>query len=123
MRRTRSGSRADMGPHYSRPRAASESRWSSARPMPIMPPMRTPRTPGRFLWGAGTSAHQIEGGNDRNDWWEWEKGGDGSAAACLGWERYEEDLDLLESFGLDAYRFSLEWSRIEPEAGRYDEAA
>ncbi len=83
----------------------------------------------RFLWGAGTSAHQIEGGNDRNDWWEWEqlpgkiRNGDRSGAACLGWERYEEDLDLLRSFGLDAYRFSLEWSRIEPEPGRYDEKA
>jgi len=83
----------------------------------------------RFLWGAGTSAHQVEGGNDRNDWWDWEqlpgtiRGGDRSGAACLSWERYEEDLDLLRSFGLDAYRFSIEWSRIEPEAGRYDETA
>lgn len=82
-----------------------------------------------FLWGAGTSAHQVEGGNDRNDWWDWEKlpgkirNGDRSGSACLGWERYEEDLDLLRSFGLDAYRFSIEWSRIEPTPGRYDEAS
>lgn len=85
--------------------------------------------PARFLWGAGTSAHQIEGGNDKNDWWEWERrpgairGGDRSGAACLSWERYEEDLDLLRSMSLDAYRFSIEWSRIEPEPGRYDERA
>jgi beta-glucosidase len=82
-----------------------------------------------FLWGAATSAHQIEGGNDRNDWWDWEqtpgriRGGARSGQACLGWERYEEDLDLLAELGLNAYRFSLEWSRIEPERGRYDEAA
>jgi beta-glucosidase len=82
-----------------------------------------------FLWGAATSAHQIEGGNDRNDWWDWEqipgkiRDGARSGAACLGWERYEEDLDLLRAIGLNAYRFSLEWSRIEPEPGRYDEAA
>jgi len=86
-------------------------------------------TESRFLWGAATSAHQIEGGNDRNDWWDWEglpgkiRNGDRSGAACLGWQRYEEDLDLLKSLGLDAYRFSLEWSRIEPEPGRYDDAA
>ena len=84
---------------------------------------------GRFLWGAGTSAHQVEGGNNRNDWWDWEqlpgkiRNGDRSGAACRHWERYEEDLDLMRSMGLDAYRFSLEWSRIEPEQGRYDEAA
>jgi beta-glucosidase len=85
--------------------------------------------PTPFLWGAATSAHQVEGGNDRNDWWDWEqlpgkiRNGDRSGAACRHWERYEEDLDLLRSMGLDAYRFSLEWSRIEPEPGRYDQAA
>ena len=83
----------------------------------------------RFFWGTGTSAHQVEGGNDRNDWWDWERlpgkirNGDRSGAACLHWDRYEEDLDLLPSLGLDAYRFSIEWSRIEPDLGRYDESA
>jgi len=84
---------------------------------------------GRFLWGAGTSAHQVEGGNDGSDWWDWEqlpdkiRNGDRSGAACGSWTRYEEDLDLLTSMNLDAYRFSVEWSRIEPQAGRYDESA
>jgi beta-glucosidase len=82
-----------------------------------------------FLWGAGTSSHQVEGNNDRNDWWEWERrpgtirDGARSGAACLHWERYEEDLDLLRALNLNCYRFSLEWSRIEPEPGRYDEGA
>ena len=85
--------------------------------------------PTPFLWGAATSAHQIEGGNDRNDWWDWEqlpgtiRGGARSGRACLGWERYAEDLDLLAALGLNAYRFSLEWSRIEPEPGHWDEAS
>jgi beta-glucosidase len=71
----------------------------------------------------------VEGGNDRNDWWEWEerpgaiKGGARSGSACLHWERYEEDLDLLRALGLNAYRFSVEWSRLEPAPGRYDDAA
>ncbi len=83
----------------------------------------------RFLWGAGTSAHQVEGGNDRNDWWDWELlpgkilDGDRSGKACDSWDRFEEDLDLLHSLGMDAYRLSIEWSRIEPEPERYDEAA
>ena len=78
------------------------------------------RRPNRFLWGAATSAHQTEGGNDRNDWWAWEaiprKIADGtrSGAACLSWERWEEDLDLVRGLGLNAYRFSIEWSRVEP---------
>ncbi len=82
-----------------------------------------------FLWGAASSAHQVEGGNEANDWWDWEaepgriKDGARSGAACLGWERYEEDLDLLRALGLNSYRFSLEWSRIETAPGRYDDAA
>ncbi|MBI4346892.1 MAG: family 1 glycosylhydrolase, partial [Elusimicrobia bacterium] len=70
--------------------------------------------PARFLWGAGTSAHQVEGGNDKNDWWNWEtvpgttRDGKRSGQACRHWDRYEEDLDLLRSLGLDAYRFSIE---------------
>lgn len=93
------------------------------------PPTAPQATRPPFLWGAGTSSHQVEGNNDRNDWWEWEqrpgaiRDGARSGAACLHWERYEEDLDLLRALNLDCYRFSLEWSRIEPEPGRYDEAA
>ena len=83
----------------------------------------------KFLWGAATSAHQVEGGNDRNDWWRWEaepghiRGGARSGAACLHWERYPGDLDLLRGLGMNAYRLSIEWSRVEPEAGRIDEEA
>src|SRR5262245_26095995 len=87
------------------------------------------REPDPFLWGVAVSAHQTEGGNERNDWWEWEqlpgkiRGGARSTSACLSWERYEEDLDLAAALGLNAYRLSLEWSRIEPEPGRYDDSA
>src|SRR5512139_763432 len=95
-----------------------------ARPDAAPPARRPP-----FLWGAGSSSHQVEGGNDRNDWWDWEqrpgaiKDGARSGPACLSWERWAEDLDLVRGLGLNAYRLSIEWSRIEPEPGRYDEAA
>jgi beta-glucosidase len=82
-----------------------------------------------FLWGVATSAYQIEGGIEGNDWLAWEaqpgriQGGARAGSACLSWERWEEDLDLIRGLGLNAYRLSVEWSRIEPERGRYDEGA
>ncbi len=81
-----------------------------------------------FLWGAATSSHQIEGGNEHNDWWKWEQegnieGGARSGAACDHWNRYEEDLDLAVSMGMNTYRFSVEWSRIEPRMGEWDSTA
>ena len=79
-----------------------------------------------FLWGAATSAHQVEGGNEANDWHDWERAPAGicvepSGAACDHVNRYREDVALLAGLGLNCYRFSLEWSRIEPQPGRFDE--
>ena len=84
--------------------------------------------PEGFLWGAATAAHQIEGGNVNNDWWDWEhQPGSGcvepSGDACDSFHRWREDVDLVADLGLGAYRFSLEWSRIEPEEGEWSVAA
>ena len=82
--------------------------------------------PPGFLFGAATSAHQVEGGNVHNDWaaFEREAGniGDGTAsgAAADHWRRVTEDIGLLTAMGANAYRFSIEWSRVEPEDGRWD---
>lgn len=83
-----------------------------------------------FLFGTATSSHQVEGGNDNNDWWDWERrpgaihDGGRSGDACGWWAgRAEEDLSLAASLGQTAHRMSLEWSRLEPEPGRYDDAA
>ncbi len=87
---------------------------------------RTLYFPPRFLWGAATSAHQVEGGNANNDWWAWENAAAGrprSGRACDQFRRYREDLRLVKSLGHTAYRFSLEWSRIEPNPGTWDRAA
>ena len=75
-----------------------------------------------------TAAHQIEGGNVNNDWWVWEHDpGSGCAEpsgdACDSFHRWPEDLDLVAGLGLGAYRFSLEWSRIEPAEGEFSVAA
>lgn len=81
-----------------------------------------------FLWGAATSSHQVEGGNDKNDWWDWEaqgnvEGGVRSGVACDHWKRFREDIQLARELGLNSYRFSVEWSRIEPEEGVYKKEA
>ncbi len=104
--------------------------------------------PENFLWGAATSAYQVEGGN-KNNWSEWEKANAKrltsetkkkwqkwqqekfpemfeeknyiSGRACDHYNRYEEDFDIAKQLGHNAHRFSIEWSRIEPEEGKFDE--
>ncbi|MGF1509427.1 MAG: glycoside hydrolase family 1 protein [Myxococcota bacterium] len=84
--------------------------------------------PDDFFFGCATSAYQIEGGIE-NDWAEWERQGrlHDSHARCgpatQHWERFVEDFDRLEEIGADAYRFSIEWARVEPSPGRFDEVA
>ena len=114
--------------------------------------MAQPIFPKNFYWGASTAAHQVEGGL-HNDWSVWElahaqelaKG----AAHKLSWlsnwpdikdqaekpanyvsgegidhyRRYKEDFDIVEKLNMNAYRFSIEWARLEPEEGQWDEAA
>ena len=87
------------------------------------------RFPPGFLWGTATSSHQVEGYNYNNDWWEWERepghirDGSTSGAACDWWNRAEEDLKTAAEMGQNAHRFSVEWSRIEPQEGEWDEKA
>ena len=76
-----------------------------------------------FLWGASTAAHQVEGSNINSDWWVRENSPDRghisepSLDAADSYHRYGEDMTLLARAGLTAYRFSIEWARIEPEPG------
>jgi beta-glucosidase len=86
------------------------------------------RFPHGFLWGAATAGHQVEGGNVNADLWpmEWVEHStfnEPSGDACDHYHRYPEDISTLAELGLNAYRFSLEWSRIEPEPGFYSRAA
>ncbi len=78
--------------------------------------------PQDFLWGAGTSAYQIEGNNVNSDWWEWEKRiglKETSGQACRSYEFYKQDFDLAKLLCHNAHRLSIEWSRVEPEEGRF----
>jgi len=106
------------------------------------------RFPDGFLWGAATASHQAEGGT-HNNWSEWEKknaerlaGKAGkewqrwqqdkfpemfdpknyiSGRACDHYNLFEKDFDLAKSGGHTAHRFSIEWSRVEPEEGKFDQ--
>lgn len=112
--------------------------------------MANSQFPECFLWGAATSAHQVEG-NTNNNWTKWEVehadhfakiakerfGGFAvwndiekeardpnnyiSGRACDHYNRFEEDFDIAKSLSHNAHRFSIEWSRIEPEEGKFDE--
>ena len=83
--------------------------------------------PQGFLWGVSTAAHQVEGGNE-NQWTDWEKAGrirsgDCCGRACDWWNSTEVDFDLAQSLGINALRFSVEWSRIEPQKNSFNDAA
>ena len=75
--------------------------------------------PARFHWGTATAAHQVEGGNTNSDFWLLEHV-DGTAFmepsgdACDHYHRYAEELARIASLGFNAYRFSIEWARVEP---------
>ena len=87
--------------------------------------------PKTLLLGSATAAHQIEGDNVHCQEWHQEmhdprraaNGRVPSGKACNHWEMYREDVDLIAELGHQLYRFSIEWSRIEPEEGRRDDAA
>ena len=79
-----------------------------------------------FLLGAATAAHQVEGNNTNSDCWAMEQMEhtayvEPSLDAVDHYNRYEEDIRLMAKAGLNAYRFSVVWARIEPEEGRFDE--
>ena len=80
--------------------------------------------PKDFLWGAATSAYQVEGDNFNSDWWQWEKTRPGivsSGWACRHYQYFREDFALAKSLGHNSHRFSLEWSRIQPEPDKFSE--
>jgi beta-glucosidase len=87
-----------------------------------------------FLWGSSTSAYQVEGNCTNNNWYLFESetdeqgrpriaGGQKCGLAADHWNRYKEDIQLMKSLHLNAYRFSVEWSRIEPAEGVFADTA
>lgn len=100
-------------------------------------PIATPSTaasgstltfPPSFVFGTATAAHQVEGDNKNSDWWDFEQqpgrihDGTTSGRACEHYSRFREDLDLITGIHNTAYRFSVEWAKIEPEPGQFDQS-
>lgn len=84
--------------------------------------------PEGFIWGVATAGHQVEGNNSNADWWAYENRPDSpvhepSGDAIDHYHRYPEDVALLAELGFGMYRYSVEWSRIEPSEGTFDPAA
>ncbi|WP_041254228.1 family 1 glycosylhydrolase [Frankia sp. EAN1pec] len=84
--------------------------------------------PDGFLWGAATAPHQVEGGNVGSEMWrsEWMPNStfaEPSGDACDHYHRYPQDIATLAGLGLNAYRFGVEWARVEPEEGYFSRAA
>jgi beta-glucosidase len=81
--------------------------------------------PKEFMLGAATAAHQVEGNNIHSDFWAMEQTPasmfkEPSLDAVDHYNRFKEDIDFLAGMGLNAYRFSIEWARIQPEKSRFD---
>ncbi len=82
-----------------------------------------------FKWCVATAAHQIEGNNIHSDWWKWEKlpekikNSDRSGLACDHLNRVDRDIQLMTNLGIDTYRFSISWSRIQPKENSFNEDA
>ena len=82
--------------------------------------------PEDFMWGVSTAGHQIEGRNLSSDWYLWEKKGkvknkDTSEVACGSWGNFDRDIEALKDLGVNSYRYSIEWARVEPRVNAFDE--
>ena len=84
------------------------------------------RFPAEFVWGAATAAYQIEGATEADGRGEsiWDRfchtpgnvaNGDTGDRACEHYYRWREDIDVMSSLGLQGYRFSISWPRIQPD--------
>lgn len=85
---------------------------------------QTLKYPPNFLWGAATSAFQVEGNVANSDWWQWEQtflpSEKRSGVASDHYRLFEKDFDLAQKLKHNAHRLSVEWSRIQPEENVFD---
>lgn len=82
--------------------------------------------PKDFFWGSGYAGHQVEGNNIHSQRWQMEVDGnwnEKSGMACNSYELYKKDIELVTSLGHQAFRTSVEWSRIEPHEGEFNQEA
>lgn len=100
---------------------------AAASPLASAATAETSQFPKGFLWGAASAGHQVEGNNVNSDLWVLEHVkptifAEPSGDACDHYHRYADDIKTLAGLGFNTYRFSIEWSRIEPEQGQFSMA-
>ena len=105
--------------------ASAAPRLVPATPQP--PADKSKSFPDKFLWGCATAGAQVEGNNTTSDLWALEHIPDSmfkepSGDACDHYHLYAQDIAMLAGLGFNSYRFSIEWSRIEPEEGQFSNA-
>src|SRR5580658_2770655 len=103
--------------------ALADSRAQSGSPAPD----KSKTFPDKFLWGCATAGYQVEGNNTNSELWMMEHlpgtiFKEPSGDACDHYHLYPQDIAMLADLGFNTYRFSLEWSRIEPEEGFFSNA-
>ena len=84
--------------------------------------------PNKFLFGTAVASYQVEGGIYNNDWTIWENKSNSVCVepcneACKHYEMLDQDIELLKKLEIKAFRFSIEWSRVEPTEGNFDTEA
>jgi beta-glucosidase len=98
----------------------------------MMGPLAAPAGKGSFRFGVATAATQIEDMNTNTDWYVFTEpkaqGGLGNGTdfvgdAVHGYTMALDDIQLLKDLHVDSYRFSIEWARVEPQRGVFDQAA
>ncbi len=82
--------------------------------------------PKSFIFGTAVASYQVEGGIYNNDWTHWENKNNSVCVepcgdACKHYEYLDDDIELLQELGIKAFRFSMEWSRIQPEKNVFNE--
>src|ERR1700722_11499905 len=103
-------------------------------PLAVIPRGRTYTFPADFVWGAATASHQAEGLDTGSDWWRYERE-EGKVQHFANhsmhaqdyksdhWRLFSQDIVRMKNdLGLSGYRFSIDWSRVEPREGQFDQA-
>lgn len=92
----------------------------------FIPLIAAAKFPTNFKWCSATAAHQVEGNNIHSDWWLFEsspghiKNNDRSGIAANQWALIDSDIQRMKSIGLNSYRFSVEWAKVQPSPDHWD---
>ncbi len=101
--------------------------WDTIKTDTTQFPAQARHFPQDFMWGVGTSSYQVEGNCTNSTYYRWQQSNgykEPAGVACAHETHYKEDIARMKNeLGVAAYRFSVEWSKIEPQEGVFDQSA